>query len=470
MRTTVRPFATVRKPRAIGYTGGVSPGAGFQAAVRVGASTNGARAVVRVQCPYCHRRYRTELEAFGRTAVCTKCSETFKIGESRPPFEWKPTSLAEDSWIGVPPPEEKREIKHCILCDAPMEPHAAICPECRANQITGTIERVRPRVAARGEPAWWSVLPVRRIAIVLLVAAVLAGLFWAVRAMTRSAIKAGEDIAEQARALEAVRYFQDTGDPGVFARQYAGTVTDDNLPRYTGMLTSPNPAVREAAVLLIGCGRITRLDPLLSLSDKPETIRAAHEALNAIGSRRLVELSVHADAQVRQQAARALCLISDLPMNEVNLKALAEAGSAGGKIQVLNRLCGAWPDATGMFVVTINGVSSPFTVRVDQIGRTFYLVTHTAEFRTSADRQRRFEIPIEQWCSATGAAVSAAAVRKMLAGSVTLISQYGVTWEGIVQVKTRQPVIGPLPGFLPFDAPEPGRVAQVPVRLDRPGR
>ena len=66
--------------------------------------------MIRVQCPHCERRYRTVTEVMGKPAVCSKCKQTFRIGESRPPFQWKPTDLAEASWIGVQPPEEREKL------------------------------------------------------------------------------------------------------------------------------------------------------------------------------------------------------------------------------------------------------------------------------------------------------------------------------------------------------------------------
>ena len=57
--------------------------------------------MIRVACPHCQRTFRTTTEAMGVTAVCSGCHQSFRIGEARPPFTWKPTSLAEDSWIGA---------------------------------------------------------------------------------------------------------------------------------------------------------------------------------------------------------------------------------------------------------------------------------------------------------------------------------------------------------------------------------
>src|SRR5688572_22366192 len=152
--------------------------------------TRGIR-VLRVQCPHCQRRYRTILEACGRTAVCTKCSKTFKIGESRPAFEWKSKDLAEDSWIGVPPPEEKKELRHCIMCDAPLPPNVVRCPECGANQVTGVVHRAKVE-PPKQRVTIGSIIPLRMIVLLSLLACIgLAG-YYAILAITRSAIEAGD--------------------------------------------------------------------------------------------------------------------------------------------------------------------------------------------------------------------------------------------------------------------------------------
>ena len=78
--------------------------------------------MIRVQCPYCQRRYRTMTEAMGKTAVCTGCNESFRIGEQRVPFQWKDTDLSEDSWIGgtCPKGEEGESAVLHVQC-----PHGA---------------------------------------------------------------------------------------------------------------------------------------------------------------------------------------------------------------------------------------------------------------------------------------------------------------------------------------------------------
>ena len=101
------------------------------------------RPVIRVLCPHCKRRYRTITEVMGREAVCHNCHVTFIIGQERPPFQWKQTDLAEDSWIGYVPPEKPEEIKHCIMCDAPLPSGSVRCPACGANQVTGIVHRSR---------------------------------------------------------------------------------------------------------------------------------------------------------------------------------------------------------------------------------------------------------------------------------------------------------------------------------------
>jgi hypothetical protein len=42
-------------------------------------------------------------EGMGKTAVCSGCSQPFRIGSARPKFAWKETSLAEVAWVAYIP-------------------------------------------------------------------------------------------------------------------------------------------------------------------------------------------------------------------------------------------------------------------------------------------------------------------------------------------------------------------------------
>jgi len=423
--------------------------------------------LIRVQCPYCHRRYRTELEAFGRTAVCTKCFQTFEIGVSRPKFEWKPTDLAEDSWIGVEPPEEKPERKHCIQCDAPLEPGAVRCLACGANQVTGLAEHT-PAQPATERTAWLSAIPVRAILIGLAVAAVLTGAYRLFRSMAESAARVGDDVADQTLIIQATRHLREGEDAEAFARAFGARVTDTNLPRFLRLLTSGEAAARPTIIRLIGCGRITDVGPVVSLAAAQETAEVGRQALEAIGVRRLVALaSQEGPAPPRESAARALCLLFDLKADDETLRRIAEPADASRLAETLNALCGPWPQGTGRFRVVIDRTASPFVVTVEQVGRGFFLRVGRREFSSSLRGERRFEIPIDSWCSATGTAVDPAGVRELMTGSVALGPVVGGEWEGTVRVTPKLSVAGPLPGFLPLALLERGRTVTVPIRLER---
>jgi len=426
--------------------------------------------VVRVQCPHCKRRYRTKIEAFGRTAVCTKCSQTFKIGEARPPFEWQATDLAEDSWIGVPEPEEKKEMKHCIICDAPLLPDTVRCPECGTNQVTGLVHKSR-RTRSAEESTIWSVIPFRLIGILLGIAILGAGVFWGVQCITRQSVQMGDELADAAMLSRVTKELERGEDEREIALNYAGYVKDSNLPRFTEMLAGNDARRRQAAMLLIATGQATRLDPLLAAArgDDPQAADASLATLWTIGPRRLVELSSHEDEAVRKTAVQALALIFDLDVNDTRVAQLSRPDPAPRKILLLNEICRPWPELVGSFVVTIGETSSPFTVEIEQIGKAFYLKAGNEEFITSRGDQR-FDIPIHRWCTATGSAVDGRSVRQMMSGSVTLAARAGAIWEGQVAITLARVGPGPLPGFLPLDATAPGRRIEAPLHLERPAR
>ena len=422
--------------------------------------------VIRVQCPHCQRRYRTEMEAFGRTAVCTKCFQTFEIGESRPAFEWKQTDIAEDSWIGVAPPEEKRELKHCINCDAPLEPGAARCLACGANQVTGLVERIR-RESDEKPPSRLLMIPLRPILIAAVAAILAFGAYHLVRSVTRSAAQIGDEITDQTLLVQAGKRVREGEDSEAFRKTFGARVTDENLPRFVRALSSPDAGIRRTVVALIGCGQIEDVGPVLRAAEARETAEAGHDALDAIGVRRLVALASQGAAPARESAAKALCLLCELPASEETIRRLREPADVAQKVQVLNALCGAWPQGAGGFVVTIDQIQSPFTVFVEQVGRAFYLRVGTREFCSSLKGQRRFEIPIDQWCAATGAAVDAAGIRELASGSVTLVPIIGGGWQGLVRVTAKRSLRGPFPGFLPVGDLERGRTAEARVRLSK---
>jgi len=404
----------------------------------------------------------------GKTAVCTKCRQAFRIGESRPAFEWKPTDLGEDSWIGVAPPEEKKEIRHCIICDAALGDDAVRCPACGANQVTGVVRRPRREPAGSGKSVLL-VIPVRLIVIAVVLALVGAGVYRGIRALSESAAKTGEQLVHQALAGRAAAHLREGGDAYTFADQFTGQVSDENLVDFVTMLSAGDPDIRRAATLLIGCGNVTQLEPILALAHARDSAPRALAVLEAIGPRRLVQLSGHADAQVRQSAATALCLLFNLEREDETVNSLAEAVPFAQKVRALNGLCRPWPQAVGPFIVIIDETKSDFLVDIEQIGRTFYLRAGSIQFRSSSSEQRTFRIPIERWCAATGPAVDVAAARRLLGGSITLVSPVGASWEGTVRVIAKRRLTGRLPGFLPIDPPTTAAAIEAPIRLERPG-
>lgn len=424
--------------------------------------------MIRVQCPHCQRRYRTKMEAFGRIAVCTKCARTFKIGESRPPFQWKATDLGEDSWIGVPEPEEKKEIKHCITCDAPLRPEMVRCPECGTNQVTGMVHKSRHRETTE-EVSFWSTLPLRPIGIALAVVLVCAGIFWTARAIGRKGVQIGDEMADTGLTKRVAAQLDAGEEESDAVAKYAGMVKDANIERFAQMLASGTPTWRRAAGLLIGAGQQTNLAPVVAIarSDDATTAAAGLAALEAIGARQIVNLSNHQDEKVRHAAAEALTALSELDRGSAKLGELAKVMSAAQKIKLLNEACRPWPELVGAFTVKIDETASPFPVRVEQIGRTFYLQVGQTEFVTVRGT-RQFTIPIHRWCAATGSAVDPRSARELLSGVVVLAGPTGAVWEGQVTLTARRKMSPPLPGFLPFEPPEPGQTIQAPVRLVRP--
>ncbi|GMU19948.1 MAG: hypothetical protein AMXMBFR13_00500 [Phycisphaerae bacterium] len=424
--------------------------------------------MVKVQCPHCQRRYRTKVEAFGVTAVCTKCHRAFKIGESRPPFAWKSQDLAEDSWIGVPPPEERQEMKHCIICDAPLPPEALRCPECGANQVTGVVHRSRTQITEEKIP-FGAMLPWRSITVVAVLLVLGLGVYWGIRAISRSAQQLGDEVADTTLATQVARQLRDGADEYLLAEKHVGAVSDANLPRLVGMLSARDPYIRRAAILLIGAGRATQLESLVAAarSESVDSARAARDALLAFGPRQLTTLSNHADSSVRQSAATALVLLFGL--DQAVIARLSEPSSDAEKIQRLNELCRPWPLLTGGFHLLIADTPAPFAVQVQQVGKVFYLKAGTGQFMTPDPQERRFLIPLHRWCLATGSAVDPERVRELIDGTVQLAAPVGAAWEGQVQVSAKTVIRGPLPGFLPIEPPQPGRTAEAPMELIRPG-
>lgn len=422
--------------------------------------------MVRVQCPHCERRYRTRVEAFGRTAVCTKCNATFRIGESRPPFEWKSQSLAEDSWIGVEAPAEKVERKHCIICDAPLRPGEIRCPECGANQVTGMVNKRKPEPESRP----WRIshwLPLRTILVFAVLGAIACVTYLVIAMIARSTVETAVQLKDETVLREASKYLREGGSELAFADVFGGRVNDENLPRFTKRLSAGDVTVRKAASLLIGAGNVSSVAPLVEWAKTAEDPMLVKRVFWAVGARRLVDLSNSEDASVREAAAHGMLLLAGKPLDEKRAAALARKSSPVEKIAQYNESIRAWPEAAGAFTLTVNETPFASPVTVQQIGPMFYLRIADSEFPSQPNADRRFSIPIDRYCAATGAAVSPERVRELMTGSVELESPLGVGWNGSLQATMKRTLDGPLPGFLPVTKPEASGAINVPVRLDR---
>lgn len=428
--------------------------------------------MIRVACPHCGRTYRTQTEGMGKTAVCTKCRKPFRIGDKRVKFEWQSTDLGEDSWVGVPAPEEKKELKHCIMCDAPLEDGAVRCLECGANQVTGVMHRPKPKVET-GEPGLLSALPVKGIVIGLIVIVVGAGVYWGIRALTEKTIETSQQLVYQSMTRKARDHLEQGGDAYSFVQAFGGEVTDENLPGYVRLLSSNNPEIRNAAAMLIGCGRARQLGPLLEWANGGGSRDTLRRVLAFIGSRRLVELAGHEDAATRQSAAEALCLVSGLEVRDDTSGRLADPMPTPARIELLFEILEAervgryWPEAVGSFQVIVADETAPFEAFVEQIGQRFYLRLPGLEFRSVPEAGLTFEFPLKWWCVGTGLAVDSEEVSSLLGGTVRLASPAGASWRGTIELVLKRSPVGSLPGFLPIESPSMGERIELPLTLER---
>ena len=426
--------------------------------------------MIPVLCPHCDRGFRTMTEGMGKTAVCSGCARSFVIGAKRPDFNWEAHDWGLDSWVGVSPPDEgdREEIKHCIICDAPLAPGDVRCRECGANQVTGVVQKKRPTPAPE-RMRMGSILPIRWI-LTFMVMAVIAGAgYFLFLKLAHSLHETGEQLAEQNTALAVSRLLDKGGDRFDLETEFGGKVTDENLSSYVRMLSAGRPDIQEAAVVLIGCGHMTQLSPLIEWGQGADVDRRRFlSVLDAIGERRLVELSCHEDAEIRKSAATAMVMaFGDPDENASLIDALAEPTPLTAKQILYNQQFRSWPEATGDFEIEANGQVAPIRVVVTQFGRTFYFQMGERVFRTSFDAPMSLRIPIERWCEATGTAVDVEALRESVEGRVRLASPNGVGWRGTLRVIARQQLRGPLPGFVPIEPPSPGREVEIEVSLGR---
>jgi uncharacterized Zn finger protein (UPF0148 family) len=420
--------------------------------------------MIRVLCPSCGRRFRTERRALGVTAVCTGCGETFQIGEKLAPFEWQQKDLAEDSWIGVEPPKEEKELKHCFKCEAPMQPEQVICPACGVNQVTGVIHKPEAKLEDhRGSSL--SAVPFRLLAVLAVIAVVVMGMYWVISGLARSVVATSEELVAERPIYEAAGRVRDDVDPRLIEAEFTGAITDKNLPNAVSKLAVKNEAIRRAAVLLIGCGQFNELDLLIDGLKEIDNTDLQQEVLEAVGPRRLLSLSMSDDPEVRHAAATALAMLFDVSDEELR-ELLAETTSYEQKLEALNDYCRAYPLLTGQFEIRIAETTSPFEVEVQQYGDIFYLLVAETEFRSN--HQREFSILVEHWSAATSPVVDLREVARFLDGEIALSGKDGAKWSGTVKLSTERDLPDDLPGFLPFEAPPTARPVEKTIRLVRP--
>ncbi len=423
--------------------------------------------MIRIMCPHCERTFRTRVEGMGKTAICTGCHEPFRIGDKRPPFEWVPSDLGEDSWIGVPPPEEEKELRSCIMCDAPLNEGQVSCPECGANQVTGVVHKRKRRDADDVKESVWDFIPVRPLIIMAVIALVGAGLFWFMHSVARIAEKTADDLVDDAQVAQAAARVNDGAGEYEIREAFAGKVTDANLGRVAHTaLNAQRADFRDGATWLVAAGDFTDVTPLLE-SDGANQMRELRRVLRAIGAHRLIELSNGSDPEARLAAARALCIRFQLDPDEY-LDALTAATTADETIAVINQNFRQYPRATGTFNVIVKRRQAPFTALVEQIGPAFYLTLGSRRFTTADESPPTFTLPVVSWCGATGTAIDEQAVRRLMSGTVTLTSEFGVEWEGTIRLTTRQALPDGPPGFLPTGPLSYGARVEVPLRLERP--
>jgi len=429
--------------------------------------------MIAVLCPHCEHRYRTMTEGMGRDVVCKHCDQPFKVGEKRPPESWKIPDLGLDTWIGIEPPDEDEEqdrVVHCIMCDVPLKPGTTICTDCGANQITGVVQRHRYREPEPKRTSVGTILPTRWIAVLMLMAAIGAGGIWVIIKIAHSINTATTEVTD-IQLINSVHDRLGAGDDLIAIRErFGGRITDQNLPRFTRKLLADKESIARATQMLVGCGRFKNLQPILVLAKENGRSRGRVAAvLDVIGERRLIQLSCDDDESIRKAAAGALrYFLNDQVANDQTISRLMEHTRVADKQDFYNRLGRTWPEATGTFVVEVQGVRSDFQVHVQQFGQTFYFAIGTREFRNNHGDGRHMAITIDRWCEATGQAVDATAVRDLLGGTVRLSSPIGAGWKGTIELVLRTPVNGELPGFLPFEVQKVGETMAVSVRLVRP--
>jgi len=441
--------------------------------------------LIRVACPDCGRTFRTKTEGMGKTAVCSGCGGVFRIGSALPPFTWKKSNnLAEDSWVGVEAPEVKKERKHCIVCQALLDEDDTRCPACGTNQVTGLIHKKRSTSAEQESKGSFllSVLPIRALSILAVIALVVVGVTYVTQKLLHSAADDGTEMLRVRIIQSAAKAIAAEMDEQEFAKTFAGKINDKNLPRFAQMLEAADPLIRKAAAPLIACGTARDMSPIIEKHQSPDAMVSAGaiQVLRAIGPLKLVNLSNDPQNKtIRKAAADGLIALFDLhsdptdsiaesstkPLAKSLVESLAEPLTENDKIDRLNELCGRWPRAVGDYQVIIDDEICPLPAHVRQVGRSFYLTIGSGSFVSQFDAQRTFVIPVEHWIAATGPAVDARGIREWVEGTITLISEFGADWHGHADVTARKAITSPLPGFLPVGTLEANKTVTLPIEL-----
>src|SRR5215469_9656129 len=97
--------------------------------------------MIRFKCPTCDQSFEAESSQAGRTMTCEVCRRTFEIPSTNSIFP--PSDLGpEPSRVEDPAPSERKSRRmYCIDCGETIDRDVSFCPECGAEQRTGSSRR-----------------------------------------------------------------------------------------------------------------------------------------------------------------------------------------------------------------------------------------------------------------------------------------------------------------------------------------
>src|SRR5690606_24132267 len=127
---------------------------------------------------------------------------------------------------------------------------------------TGVVHRSKPKTETRD----WSisnVIPLRSLLALAVVGGIAAIAYMIILSITSSAVKVGDELADQATAARAAKILREGGWPEQVRAQFPGAVKPENLPRFTRMLSAGDANIRRAAAILISAGNATDLTPVV---------------------------------------------------------------------------------------------------------------------------------------------------------------------------------------------------------------